>query len=38
VAPQDPGKVIGRQGRNVSAMRTILNAVAGKAKKKTILK
>ena len=38
VAPQDLGKVIGRQGRNVSALRTILNAVAGKAKKKTILK
>lgn len=30
VAPQDLGKVIGRQGRNVSALRTILNATAGR--------
>ena len=38
VAPQDLGKIIGKQGRNVSAMRTILNAAAGRARKKTILK
>ncbi len=38
VAPQDLGKIIGKQGRNVSALRTILNAAAGRARKKTILK
>ncbi|MEW6671009.1 MAG: KH domain-containing protein [Thermodesulfobacteriota bacterium] len=38
VANQDIGKIIGKQGRNVSALRTILNAAAGRAKKKTILK
>ena len=38
VASQDMGKVIGRQGRNVSALRTILNAAAGRTKTKTILK
>jgi len=38
VAPQDLGKVIGRQGRNVSALRTILNAAAGRTKTRTILK
>jgi uncharacterized protein len=37
VAKEDFGKVIGKQGRNVSAIRTILNAVSSKAKKRSLL-
>ena len=33
----DIGKVIGKQGRTASAMRTILNAVSAKYKKRTVL-
>jgi predicted RNA-binding protein YlqC (UPF0109 family) len=33
----DIGKVIGKQGRTVSAMRTILSAVSTKYKKRTVL-
>jgi predicted RNA-binding protein YlqC (UPF0109 family) len=34
VAKSDIGKVIGKEGRNAVAIRTILNAMAGKAQKK----
>ena len=34
VAKSDIGKVIGKEGRNAVAIRTILNAMAGKAHKK----
>jgi uncharacterized protein len=34
VAKNDIGKVIGKEGRNVVAIRTILNAMAGKAQKR----
>jgi predicted RNA-binding protein YlqC (UPF0109 family) len=37
VAPGDLGKIIGKQGRNAQALRTILNAVSSKHKKKVIL-
>lgn len=37
VAKSDMGKVIGKQGRNAQAIRTILSAVAGKAKKRYVL-
>jgi uncharacterized protein len=37
VAPSDLGKVIGKEGRTAKAIRTILNAIAIKAKKKIIL-
>jgi uncharacterized protein len=37
VAKVDIGKVIGKQGRNVSAMRTILSAVSAKEKKRAML-
>jgi uncharacterized protein len=37
VAKEDFGKVIGKQGRNVSAIRTILSAVSSKAKKWSFL-
>ncbi len=37
VAREDLGKVIGKQGQTVTAMRTILNAVAMKMKKRAIL-
>ena len=37
VAKSDLGKVIGKKGRNVQAIRTILNSVSGKAKKHVIL-
>jgi hypothetical protein len=33
VAPSDTGKVIGRQGRNVNAIRTILSAAGMKLRK-----
>ena len=37
VAKEDIGKVIGKQGRNVRAIRTILDAASAKLKKRTIL-
>jgi len=37
VANEDMGKIIGKQGRTASAMRTILNAASMKQKKRTIL-
>jgi predicted RNA-binding protein YlqC (UPF0109 family) len=37
VAKQDIGKIIGKQGRTISAMRTILNAVSAKDKRRTLL-
>ncbi len=37
VAEEDMGKIIGKQGRTVSAIRTLLNAAATKNKKRTIL-
>lgn len=36
-AKEDFGKIIGKQGRNVQAMRTILNAASKKLKKRVIL-
>jgi hypothetical protein len=36
-AKEDMGKIIGKKGRNADAMRTILNAAAGKLKKRVIL-
>ncbi len=37
VAKTDIGKVIGKKGRNVRAIRTILSAASAKAKKHTAL-
>ena len=37
VAKPDLGKIIGKQGRNVGAIRTILSAVSAKTKKRTFL-
>ncbi len=37
VAKADIGKVIGKQGRTVGALRTILSAVSAKTKKRTVL-
>jgi predicted RNA-binding protein YlqC (UPF0109 family) len=37
VAKEDIGKVIGKKGRNVRAIRTILNAASAKEKKHTVL-
>ena len=37
VAKADLGKIIGKQGRNVKALRTILSAVSAKAKKHSVL-
>jgi len=37
VAKSDLGKVIGRHGQNVRAMRTILSAVSGKVRKRVVL-
>lgn len=37
VARQDIGKVIGRQGRNIAALRTLLHAVGAKERKHTLL-
>ena len=37
VAKEDLGKVIGKQGRTASAMRTILNAVCAKNNMRAIL-
>jgi predicted RNA-binding protein YlqC (UPF0109 family) len=37
VAKSDIGKIIGKQGRTADAIRSILNSVAGKARKKFLL-
>ena len=37
VAPEDLGKVIGRQGRTARAIRTLLAAVARKSNKRAVL-
>ena len=37
VAKTDMGKVIGKQGRTAQAIRTILSAAAGKARKRYVL-
>jgi len=37
VAQLDMGKVIGKQGRTAMAIRTILNAAAGKTRKRYVL-
>ena len=37
VAKSDMGKIIGKQGRNAYAIRTILSAVSGKTRKRYIL-
>ena len=37
VAKEDLGKVIGKQGKTAHAMRTILNAMATKLKKRAVL-
>ncbi len=37
VAKTDIGQVIGKQGRTADALRTLLSAVAGRAKKRTLL-
>ncbi|HEY7712282.1 MAG TPA: KH domain-containing protein [Candidatus Entotheonella sp.] len=37
VAPADIGKVIGRQGRNIASLRTLLNAIGAKEKKHILL-
>ena len=37
VAKTDMGKVIGKQGRNAQALRTILSAASGKTRKRHIL-
>ena len=37
VAKSDLGKVIGKKGRNIQAIRTILNSVSGKVKKRVVL-
>jgi hypothetical protein len=37
VAEGDLGKVIGKQGRNAQAIRTILSAISAKANKRVVL-
>jgi len=37
VAKSDMGKVIGKQGRNAQAIRTILSAASGRSRKKYVL-
>lgn len=37
VAKNDLGKVIGKQGRTAQAIRTILNAISAKIKKRVVL-
>jgi predicted RNA-binding protein YlqC (UPF0109 family) len=37
VAKEDLGKVIGKQGRNAQAIRTILSAVSAQVKKRVVL-
>ena len=37
VAKSDMGKIIGKQGRNAQALRTILGAASGKTRKRFVL-
>ena len=37
VAKEDIGKIIGKEGRTAQAMRTILNAVSTKVRKRAVL-
>lgn len=37
VAPEDMGKVIGKQGRIAKALRTVVKAAAAKANKKVVV-
>jgi hypothetical protein len=37
VAPDDIGRVIGKQGRTAKSIRTILNAVASRTNRKVVL-
>lgn len=37
VAKQDMGMIIGKKGRNISAIRTIMNAAAAKVHKRVIV-
>jgi predicted RNA-binding protein YlqC (UPF0109 family) len=37
VAKQDMGKIIGKHGRTAQAIRTILSAASGKAKRRIVL-
>jgi len=37
VAPDDLGKIIGKQGRTAKAIRTILGAAAAKMRKRAVL-
>ena len=37
VAKSDMGKVIGKQGRNAQALRTVLSAAAGKTRRRYVL-
>jgi hypothetical protein len=37
VAKSDMGKVIGKQGRNAQALRTILSAASGKTRRRHVL-
>jgi predicted RNA-binding protein YlqC (UPF0109 family) len=37
VAKEDVGKVIGKEGRNAGAIRTVLTAAAAKTKKRVVL-
>ena len=37
VAKEDIGKIIGKKGKNVQAMRTIINAASGKTGKRFVL-
>jgi len=37
VAKEDIGKIIGKQGRNAQAIRTILNGASAKVKKRAVL-
>ena len=37
VAKKDIGKIIGKQGKTATAIRALLNAAAGKAKKRYVL-
>ena len=37
VAKSDMGKIIGKQGRNAQALRTILGAACGKTRKRYVL-
>ncbi len=37
VAPEDIGRVIGKQGRTVRAMRTLLSAVSMKLRRRAVL-